>query len=79
MTDLKSLTLSQLKEEMEKMGETPFRAKQLYEWMHVKLARGYEEMTNIPKSLIEKCKANYDYTSVKEAMVQTSFSSEPRI
>ena len=72
MTDLKSLTLSQLKEEMEKMGEKPFRAKQLYEWMHVKLARGYEEMTNIPKSLIEKCKANYDYTSVKEAMVQTS-------
>ena len=72
MTDLKSLTLSQLKEEMEKMGEKPFRAKQLYEWMHVKLARGYEEMTNIPKSLIEKCKENYDYTSVKEAMVQTS-------
>ena len=72
MIDLKSLTLSQLKEEMVKMGEKPFRAKQLYEWMHVKLARDYEEMTNIPKSLIEKCRENYSYTSVKEVMVQTS-------
>lgn len=72
MIDIKSLTLKELKDEMQKMGEKPFRAKQLYEWMHVKLARSYEEMTNIPKSLIEKCKQNYEYTSVKEVMVQTS-------
>ena len=39
MKDIKSLTLSQLKEEMAALGEKPFRAKQLYEWMHVKLAR----------------------------------------
>lgn len=72
MIDIKSLTLKELKDEMQKLGEKPFRAKQLYEWMHVKLARNYEEMTNIPKSLIEKCKQNYEYTSVKEVMVQTS-------
>lgn len=72
MIDIKSLTLKELKDEMQKMGEKPFRAKQLYEWMHVKLARDYEEMTNIPKSLIEKCRQNFAYTSVKEVMVQTS-------
>ena len=72
MKDLKSLTLSQLKEEMVNIGEKPFRAKQLYEWMHVKLARDYDEMTNIPKSLIVKCRENYQYTSLKEAAVQTS-------
>ena len=72
MKDLKSLTLSQLKEEMVNIGEKPFRAKQLYEWMHVKLARDYDEMTNIPKSLIQKCKENYIYTSLKETTVQTS-------
>ncbi len=72
MIDIKSLTLKELKDEMLGLGEKPFRAKQLYEWMHVKLARDYEEMTNIPKSLIEKCKQNYAYTSVKEVMVQTS-------
>ncbi len=72
MKDIKSLTLSQLKEEMEALREKAFRAKQLYEWMHVKLARSYEEMTNIPKSLIAKCEEHFTYTSVKEAMVQTS-------
>ena len=72
MKDIKSLTLPQLKEEMEALGEKAFRAKQLYEWMHVKLARGYEEMTNIPKSLIAKCQENFTYTSIKEVMVQTS-------
>lgn len=72
MKDIKSLTLPQLKMEMEELGEKAFRAKQLYEWMHVKLARSYEEMTNIPKSLIAKCEEHFVYTSVKEVMVQTS-------
>ena len=72
MKDIKSLTLSQLKEEMELLGEKAFRAKQLYEWMHVKLARNYTEMTNIPKSLVAKCEEHFTYTSVKEVMVQTS-------
>ena len=70
--DIKSFTLPQLKKEIEEMGEKAFRAKQLYEWMHVKLARSYEEMTNIPKSLIAKLEERYDYTSLKEVMVQTS-------
>lgn len=72
MKDIKSLTLPQLKKEMEALGEKAFRAKQLYEWIHVKLARSYEEMTNIPKSLIAKCEEHFTYTSVKEVMVQTS-------
>ena len=62
MKDIKSLTLPQLKMEMEALGEKAFRAKQLYEWMHVKLARSYEEMTNIPKSLIAKCEEHFVYT-----------------
>ncbi len=48
--DIKSLTLSQLKEEMESLGEKSFRAGQLYEWMHEKLAEGYEEMTKIGRA-----------------------------
>ena len=38
-TDIKSLTLKELQDEMVRMGEKPFRAKQLYDWMHVKLVR----------------------------------------
>lgn len=33
-TDIKSLTLKELQEEMQKLNEKPFRAKQIYEWMH---------------------------------------------
>ena len=37
-TDIKSMTLSELEVFMtEVMGEKKFRAKQIYEWMHVRL------------------------------------------
>lgn len=54
MKDIKSLTLEELKAEMERMGEKSFRAKQLYEWMHVKLVRSFDEMTNLPRALRER-------------------------
>lgn len=71
-TDIKSLSLNELKDEIAGLGEKPFRAVQLYEWMHVKLARNYDEMTNIPKSLKEKLENKCTYTSLKEVTVQTS-------
>ncbi len=70
--DIKSITLEEVKAIIVAMGEKPFRAKQLYEWMHVKLARDYDEMTNLPKSLRERLNENYPYTSLKEVMVQQS-------
>lgn len=71
-TDIKSLPLEALQTEIVKIGEKPFRAKQLYEWFHKKLARNYDEMTNIPKSLKEKLECGYTYTSLKIVEVQTS-------
>ena len=53
-TDIKSMTLEELKTEMERQGEKSFRAGQLYDWMHNKLAASYEEMTNIPLSLRDR-------------------------
>ena len=41
--DIKSLTLQELTEELKNHGEKSFRAKQMYEWMHVKLARNFDE------------------------------------
>ena len=70
--DIKSLTLKELKEEMEVMGEKPFRAKQLYEWMHEKQAADYEEMSNIPGTLADKCRERYSYTALKVVRVQES-------
>ena len=70
--DIKSLTLPELKEEMETMGEKPFRAKQLYEWMHKKLVTDYGEMTNISATLADKCRERYSYTALKVVRVQES-------
>ena len=70
--DIKSMTLTELKQAVEAMGEKPFRAKQLYEWIHVKLARGYDEMTSLPKNLREQLEAQYPYIALREKTVQTS-------
>ena len=53
-TDIKSLNLEELTAFLVSAGEKTFRAKQLYEWIHQKLAGGYDEMTNLPKTLKEK-------------------------
>ncbi|MCR4832707.1 MAG: 23S rRNA (adenine(2503)-C(2))-methyltransferase RlmN [Butyrivibrio sp.] len=72
LVDIKSLNLQELTEEIKSLGEPAFRAKQLYEWMHKKLARNYDEMTNIPKSLKEKCKEHFFYACVSQERVQVS-------
>ena len=55
-TDIKSQTLEELKNTVLELGEKPFRAKQLYEWMHVKLADDFDEMTNLSKDFRQKLK-----------------------
>ena len=52
-TDIKSLTLEELKSELQAHGEKTFRAGQIYNWMHGKLASGFDEMSNLPKGLRE--------------------------
>ena len=51
--DLKSMTLQEMQEYMESIGEKKFRAKQIYEWFHKHLALSLDEMNNIPKKLKE--------------------------
>ncbi|WP_292215335.1 23S rRNA (adenine(2503)-C(2))-methyltransferase RlmN [Butyrivibrio sp.] len=77
-TDIKSLTLQELSQCMKDMGEPAFRAKQLYEWMHKKQARGYDDMTNISKALKEKCMENFEYTSLKVVEVLESKVDDTR-
>lgn len=70
--DIKSFTLKELTEELSALGEKAFRAKQIYEWLHVKLVRSYDEMTNVSKALREKLQENYELTVLKEVAVQES-------
>ncbi len=70
--DLKSMTLEELTAEVTAAGEKAFRAKQLYQWMHEKLAADFDEMTNLPKSFREKLAADYIWTSLETVDVRIS-------
>lgn len=54
--DLKSLTKKELEDFIEQLGEKKFRAGQIYNWMHQKLVRDLDEMSNVPKKLKEQIK-----------------------
>ena len=70
--DIKSMTLDELKDACQQMGEKPFRSKQLYDWMHHRLAGSYDEMTNLPLAFREKLKEQYPLTCLEKVQVQES-------
>ena len=70
--DIKSMTLDELKDACQQMGEKPFRAKQLYDWLHHRLAGSYDEMTNLSLAFREKLKEQYPLTCLEKVQVQES-------
>ncbi len=60
--DILSMTLEELTAETAAMGEKSFRAKQIYDWLHVKKASDFSQMSNISaqfrKALSEKFRIN---------------------
>ena len=63
--DICSYSYEELQMEMKLAGEKAFRAKQIYEWLHVKLADRFEDMTNLSKGLREKLDAEYEIARVR--------------
>ena len=63
--DICSYNYDELKEEMLAIGEKAFRSKQIYEWLHVKLADDFDEMTNLSKGLRKKLKENYEIRIIR--------------
>ncbi|MBO4775203.1 MAG: 23S rRNA (adenine(2503)-C(2))-methyltransferase RlmN, partial [Lachnospiraceae bacterium] len=72
MKEIKNLSLTELTEEMKSLGEASFRAKQIYEWLHVKLVSGFDEMSNISVALRGKLKENYEFTHLNTVRVSES-------
>ena len=70
--DIKSLNYNELEEFIIARGEKKFRAKQLYEWLHVHHVASYEEMTNIPKKLVEMLEDECVLVSHKQVRMQES-------
>ncbi len=70
--DILNYTYEELQQEIASIGEKPFRAKQIYEWLHVKGVRSFGEMSNLSKGLREKLEAKYDINKVELLEQQTS-------
>ena len=51
--NIRTLSFANLSELLEKQGEKPFRAKQIWEWLWQKSARDFSEMTSLSKSFRE--------------------------
>ena len=65
--DIKSMTLEEVTAQMTALGEKSFRAKQLYDWLHVKLAESFDDMSTLSKDLRQKLKDNYSLTALQTA------------
>ena len=72
MVDIKSLNMEELNSFILSLGEKKFRAKQIYEWLHVKLAASFDEMSNLSVPLREKLKAECTLTRLEPVEILTS-------
>ena len=57
--DIRQLTLEQITLELTAMGEKPFRARQIYEWLWKKNAFTFQEMTNLPEKLRQQLRERF--------------------
>ena len=61
MTDIKSMTLPELREAMSALGQPAFRAKQIFAWLHRGVC-SFDEMSDLSKDLREKLKQSCTLT-----------------
>lgn len=59
LVKIRNLNLKELSEHILAAGYPKFRAKQIFAWQNQKLVQSFNEMTNLPKSLIEYLNKNF--------------------
>jgi len=62
--DVRSMDLPTLAKLVESLGERPFRAKQLFKWIHPRGVRSFEEMTDLSKAFRAKLAENATISSI---------------
>lgn len=70
--DIKSMNITELTSYVTGLLEKPFRARQIYQWIHQKQAESIDEMTNLSVSFREKLKRECRFVTLKQADVQVS-------
>ena len=71
MTEIKSLTIDELKAALKEMGEKPFRAGQIFKWLHEGVS-SFDEMSNLSKGLRARLAENFILTVPEVARKQVS-------
>ena len=72
MKDIRTLSLDQLQEYFVSLGEKPFRAKQVYDWLWSKNMHSIEEMTNLSKDLRDRISQEYMINPISVDQLQRS-------
>lgn len=72
MKELIGLSKEELNAEIAAIGEKPFRAKQLWQWLYHFGVTDFDQMTNLSKDLREKLKENFIITRPKIVSEQIS-------
>ncbi len=70
--DIRDLTLVELRAELESMGERPFRAGQIFDWVYKKKAAGFEAFTSLPKPLRERLAVRFAFGPLELADQRSS-------
>ena len=71
MTEIKCLTIDELKSALKDMGEKPFRAGQIFKWLHEGV-QSFDEMSNLSKELRARLAENFILTVPEVARRQVS-------
>lgn len=71
MTDIKSMTPEELRDELKKDGLPTFRAKQVFKWLHKVGVESFDEMTDLSKDLRAKLAEKYQivYAQIERKLV----------
>ncbi len=73
MKNFFSLTKKEAEEQLMELGEKPFRAKQIWNWIYVRGVKSFEEMTNISKETQKKLAENFSLNRPEISKDLTSF------
>lgn len=70
--NIRSLSLAELKEYFESIGDKKFRAIQTYEWLWKKNARSFDDMSNLSLELRKKLAEDFEFNTMTVDMTQQS-------
>ncbi|HEY4108680.1 23S rRNA (adenine(2503)-C(2))-methyltransferase RlmN [Puia sp.] len=70
--NIRHLSLSELEQYFETLGEKKFRVKQIWEWLWQKHAHSFEEMTNLSKELRQRLAEHFSFPTLTVDATQYS-------